>query len=550
MTATPTRYLPAYCLELRLGGAEPLCFATSELHLTSREDGGERVYAAGLSEVVFAFGGDALSVSVRYPDLPALRAQVGPLVGRPFVLRLHRGEAAVEGAAVVLQGLVSAASWCDLGAPEVLSLTLRRADLELTSDAVDPQAVVDESSIPDEFYSVATAADPQIVGAAFPLVFGAPGRQFNDSDTGSARAATPALQVETAGALGTVLVAGHEVAATEVYLWDLSESAPSASVYSVQTTEDALGRKVSTCRLTGDLVSGVGLAPTVGSKLFAGWSPRPGKGCGAMLDDGEPVRGLGDLLLWGARNRSAGVFDLGRLHSERQRLNRFQIDAVINQRGLRWGEWLARSILDPFGVDLVSGAEGFYYREQVYLPDPARVRAQLTTDGAGLGLQVQRASAVEDESVDQVVNEITVAFSPYAMSTTAFSRRVTVGPTRSKYHFGPTDGLLTAHRACRRSAEMYGQVSRTILCAVTCDTVTAWELARRQAERYALPAQVVRYSGGLELLDLAQAYDTVELTDEAAGFSDTLAVVQPGVVVSEREVTVTLRIPDAAWWLG
>lgn len=542
---SPTRYQPSYLLEIRLGGDEPLCYAREELRLTSREDGGERVYTAGL-DVVFTLGGESISVTVRRPRIAELRNRVGPLVGRPFALRFYRGEGVLEDALIVLQGVVSSASWAAPGSPDDVALTLRRAERELASDCIDPQAVLDNTTIPDEHFSAGTEFDPNLRGQPFPLIFGAPGRQLNDSDTASARAATPALLVEDSGATGTVLLAGHEVEAAEVDLWQLNASAPVASTFSVTHTTDALGRTIAICAMAA-LVSGPGITPAVGDKLYAGWSPRAGKGRGMMFE-GEPVRGVGDLTLWGARNRSSAVFDLGRMRAERQTLNRYEIDAVINQRGLRWSDWLARNVLEPFDIALVSGPRGFYYQERVYAPDPARVRATLVTDRTDAGILVRRDGAIQDESLDEVANEITLAFSPYACSTSAYSRRVTIGPNRDEYFFGPgSDSLRTSSRACRRSEELFGPISRTFLCGVTADTLTAQLLVKKLADKHAMPAQLATYTGGPELMDL-EAYDTVEIVDtvDGAALDTVYGLVQPGITVGEREVTLTVRIPEQA----
>jgi hypothetical protein len=539
---TPSRYEPVYLLELRLGGDEVAAYSGQELSLTSREDGGSRTYSSGLSDVTFVLGADAVSVTVRRPDVAVLRARVGPLVGRPFALRLHRGEASLEDALVVLQGIVTGATWADPEDPDALLLSLRRAERELTSDALDPQAVVDENTWPDDFFGAGTYADPAIVGEPYPLVFGAPGRQTSDSDTSSALAASPALQVEANAILdNTVLIAGHHVEAEEVYLWNLSESGPSAYVYPVANESDALGRDVALVHL--ELGPGT-LIPSEGDELLCGWSPRSGKGRGALLD-GQPVAGLGDLLLWGARNRSRAVHDLARMRAEARTLNRFQVDAVVNERGLRWSDWLARNVLDLFGVELVSGPRGWWYREVVYLPDAARVRASLVTSQDGSGIRVQRAGGITDESTEDVANEVTVAYAPYACSGSKYVRRVTLGATATEYVYGSGDSRLAPDRLCRRSAELFGAVSRTWTCGVTWDPPTAQALARKLVERYALPAQVVTYTGGPELADL-EAYDTVEITDTSDGavFDGALGVVQPGIRVGEREVAVTVRVPE------
>jgi hypothetical protein len=537
----PTRYEPAFLLEVRLGGDEPLTFAREELILTSREAGGERVYTAGMSEVSFTLGASSASITVRRPGIATLRNRVGPLVGRPFVLRLHRGETYVEDTTVALQGLVAAAGWAVPGAPDDLALTLRRGDRELSSDVIDPQAVVT-----DETWPVATLGvdgiDEAISGQPYPLILGAPGRQLNDSDTSNAAPATPALHIESNGPSSYVLIAGHVVEAAEVDIWDLSSTAPTGSTCPVVSMDDTLGRTVSYCQLSsGSPV----LTPNVGAKLFAGWSPRSGKGRGVMMD-GEPVRGIGDVLLWGARYRSAATFDLGRMRAERQALNAYQIDAVVNQRGLRWSDWVARNILDLFDVELVSGPRGFYYRLRTYTPVRARTRATLVTDRADSGILVRRSGPVVDEPADEVVNEITVAFAPVAMSTNAFQRRVTIGPTRLRYVYGGPDIHGASSRACKRSAELFGEISRTWLVGVTHDTPTAWLLAQRLVDRYALPAQLVSYTGGPELFDL-EPYDTVEIIDtvDGAALDTVYGVVQPGVTVGEREVTLTVRIPEA-----
>ncbi len=529
--ALPVPALPArhevrelvWLLDVDLGGA-PLRLATEEITVQSREDGdGGRLHHRGLPDLSVPLGAESLSVTVPVVAPAARHAQVRQFVGRPFVLRLYRGAGDLEDAVVVLQGMITGASWLGPDAPESVSLELARGAPAASSTILSPTQVVDSTTWLDTVYRVAPAAS----GAAYPIVIGSPGREPIGGDT---YPAVPALQVGTVPTARILLVcAGHVTPGTTVQVHDLSEDGGAPETRAVTLGTDDLGQPCTTVSMFG-----ASKDPPDDSALYTGWfADQP-----ATLFEGAPIRGLGTLLLWGSCEFSRTKVDVGAMRSVRDRLDRYVIDTVINDPSVRWADWVEANLLETYGLERVEGAGGVWYREQVYRVDPARVRATLTTTSDTAGILVRRASGYS-ETLDDPVSEITVRYGPIAASGSTYQGQVTVGSERR-----PDDPRAVASPLCRRAREILGgPVARTWQVGTTADHGTALAIAQRLAERYALPATYVELEGGPDLADLV-AYDTVEIADPDLP-ATVLGLVEPGITLTESGVRVTVRIPGS-----
>lgn len=534
---TVQRSSGVWLLDFTLGG-RPWRFATREVSVLSREAGQAVVYRAGLSGLDFTLQAETASVQVRAADPHAWaksRRSLGPLAGRPF--RLWRWyEGLLEDGLLALQGTVEAAGWGDSGDPSALSLTLRRDLQGLSFPVPDPQARVDSSTWP---VRPLYPTDENVQGAAYPVIIGFPGSQGSLSSTAAPRPTTPGLLVEgLAHPTSVLLVADRRVHATTVRVWDISATPPESEDRTVQYTEDKLGREIAYV----DFVASSFTAPAAeGHEYLVAWDRRPAYG-GGILWDGEPVRGLGDLLLWGAATLSRARYDTAEMEARRAALNRHTIDTVINDPTL-WEDWLRGNILDLYELEPVHSPRGLYYRQRVYVTDPTKVRARLTASPGGSGWRVVRQGPVQDVQ-DEIVNEITVEYDPAAMSSSSFRRRVTVGPIQGAYERGTVDTRHGAALACRVSRTLYELRPRTWQTVTTSDPSAALLLAQLKAQRHALPAQLVRYRGGPELADLRH-YDTVEIEDTSPGawFRGDLALVWDLVLEDRDTFAVTLRVP-------
>lgn len=528
--ALPPTRLPraiVWLLDVDLGGA-PLRFATADIVVPSREDGGAgRLYQRGLDPLDVALGSDSLTVTLPLPDAAELHTVVRQWRGRAFVLRAYREEPALEDATVVLQGVVVAASWLDPSVPDSVSLGLRRGTEALSSTVLAASERVDG----DTWLQDVVRTAPPALGQSYPVVIGYPGRE--DVEGGDTYPAAPAWQVDSTSGARILLIARGKteagLAGGKVWLHDLSEDGGSPEFRVTYVSTDDIDQPCTLMTLVG-----ASKDPPDDSKLYTAWSPATGYG-GGELFEGAPITGLGTLLLWGARNYSRAVVDVGAMRSVRAELDRYQIDAVINDPGVLWDEWVDANLLEVYGLERVDGPRGVWYREARFAADPARVRATLTTSAAAPGWQVTRASAYS-ESGDDTCSEVTVLYALSGNGPTP-QRRVTLASALRE----DDPSRTRVSPICRRAAEVLGgRVERSWTVATTAHTGTAWRIARRLVERYALPAVYVDLQGGPDLADL-RPYDTVEV-DDADAPGPVLGVVQPQIRLSETSVVVTVRI--------
>ena len=494
---------PLWILDVDLGG-ELVAVATRPADLPSRDAGGLRRYAAGLPALAIERGAEGLSVDVRVPDVATLRRR-GPIRGRPYVLRLYRGEAALEDAEVVLRGRVTASTWAPPGAPDLVTLDLGAAQVRGDERVVPDAGRVTRLAWPDALDGA--------VGSVIPLVIGRPGAADGDD---AAYPATPAVPVGYGILTRTLALAAHPVAATTVTLYDLAESPPTTVSGVPATTADDLDREVATCTASTLVI------PVDADDVGVSW-PEDG-----LTWEGRAVRGLGTLLLWGAIHRSRARHDLGRMRGVRARLDRYLVDAVVNDDAARWDSWLA-SWLPDYGVEPVEGPLGRYYREVRWVPSRGDVRAVLT-EGATGGLRVRRVGGWREDASEDLASEVTVDYGHRVDGEP--TRRVVFSARRSE------DPRVAVHPACVLAEQLGGSPVQVV--ALTTDRATARLVGLQAVERLARPAYLGAFVGGPEVGDVVDLWEAVELRDEDD-------VARYGVVVAveleEGRTTVVVRVP-------
>lgn len=514
---TPTD--PTWLLDLETGG-RTVRAATRAASVTSTTDGATRDYSAGLGDLEVPDDADAVTVAIHLTDAAALRWRSGPWAGRRATLRLWYG-GAWESAVVVLRGVVGTAEWDAPGAPDTATITIERAVVDLSAALLPAAATIDVGAWPSAY--------EDDVGAAVPLVIGRPGRVVALYGWTSSYPASPGHTVDVGILTRILAVACHPVAATSVDVWDLSDGVDVAPVpATVSTTIDGLGRSVATAEVN------VIAFPTTSKALYAAWTTG-----GGVVFEGSEVRGLGTLIRWGATHRAGRhVYDLARIASEAPRLDRYQIDAVIDDPAIRWEEWLAAGPAESCLVERVEGPAGVYWREVATAPDPVAVRARLTLLRSAGGVLVVRESAYTDEELDAPGVVVRVWWAQHGANR--WPQSVEYRPT------APAGDLRARpHPLCRRARELLGtevpdeELPVREVYVHTADVATAWLVAQRHAERYALPAVVVVVSGPPDLGRRLEPHDTVELVCEDG--TARLAVIEPGVTRSATRTTVRLR---------
>lgn len=496
-------------------------FGTREVSVRSRDQQTTHAFVAGMSDPAPSIDVETLSVRVT-SDHPwsALRDRIGPFTGRDFVLRYWYEGQYLEDAFIVLQGCISGASFAEMNSPVGLALDLRRSDEALSTEVVSIRETVSEVTWGTD--GPALIPDPALIGVGYPIVIGHPG---------GFEAGGPALYVD--GTDHYVMVAGHPVQATDVTIVDKtgggSASAP------VFTMRDGRNRLVSMADL-----GGTGLTVAFGRAYYAGYDTTTG---GGVLDNGRVVTGLGDLLIWGSKNFSRAVFDLGEMEAQRTDLNLYRIDTVINQVGMFWEDWIKQNLFALFNLEVVNGPRGVFYRQMKYHANIRGVRANLAADAGYGGIRVQRTSELT-ETTEDIFNRVTIQYAPVGMSSSSYGGSLTIGATRD----ATTDQI--PDRICAKSVGYFGVRPKTINTLVTFDRATAYRLGRDAVLRYAMPKITATYVGGTDLFALRK-WETVQVQDTTAGaaFNGALAVVTGIRFGAANTAYVSLLFPGDLQWL-
>lgn len=515
---TPTA--PTWLLDLETGG-RAIRAATRAVAVTSAADGSTVGYAAGLADLDLPDDADAATIAVRLADAAAIRWRSGPWAGRRATLRLWYG-GSLESALVVLRGVVGTAEWDSPGEADTVTLTIERAVVDLSSVVLPVHSTIDVGAWPDCY--------EDSVGASIPLVIGRPGRVVALYNWISGYPASPAPTVyATAPPARRVAIACHEVAATLCDIWDMTDNTDTGpQAASVFTEVDALGRTISTAEIS------LNIFPAESKAIYIAWTD-----AGGLTFEGSEIRGLGTLLRWGAVHRAGRhVYDLARIASEAPQLDRYQIDAVIDDPDLRWEEWVANGPARSFLLERVEGLAGVYWREVATAPDPDEVRARLTLRRTGTGVLVVRESAYTDEELDTPGVVVRVWWAQHGQNR--WPQYVEYRPTAD-----PDDLRARPHPLCRRARDLLGaeildaELPVRTVYAHTADIATAWLVAQRHVERYALPSVLTTLSGPPDLGRRLSPHDTVEV--ECEDGVARLAVVEPGISRSSTRTTLRVR---------
>ncbi len=513
--------VPAMLLEV-LGGGGSVRVATSAVDVPSA--GGTVRFPSGLDEPEVPDDVEAVVVAVRLADADTVRRVAGPWVGREAVLRMWHPGQQLEDAAVLMRGVVSTASWDDPEAPGRLVLGLELAAADLSARVLAPHATASTigwSSLPEDSY-----------GEGIPVVIGTPGAGTLPIPSSPLVEVTPMYFDAILGFVTRYAVASHVVHATDVTVYDFTVAASlTGQSMPIEQSVDADGSPVATVLVPSTF------APDRGSNLFAAWP----NGGGVLLE-GELVRGLGSVLLWGALFRPGRVqYDLQAIRAARVDLDRFLVDAAINDPDITWEEWASQGILAACLVDRVEGPAGVYYRARQTAPDVTRLRAVLSTRGSSGGYQVTRTGPYADEELDTPGVVTRVWYGRHG--TDSWALRVEYVPELT---FAPGSfSRQIVHPTCIRARELLAPDAPADALPVrevwaqTSDVATAWAIARRHVELFTLPGVVAEFEGSVELGRVVRAGDTVEVRD---GGTARLGLVRPGVVRTTRRTLLTVRL--------
>ncbi len=489
------------------------------------DDGDSLPYVGGLDPVSWSMASAGLDASLGV----TIRSDVdwAGMVGRGVAIERSKGVLrrwfpgqTLERARVILRGLVQRVEY---GAThEPLTFSLATLPLE-QSDTIPPsQALVSDETWP----LVQAGFDSKIAGAAYPIIIGQPGS--------GAFPATPGLMVDLTSILRTskLMIAGHRVQATEVTIYDLTDT-PEQAVRPVQEVKDGLGRLVSFVDFTGAPPPSLRQAPD--RKWYVGWDV----GQGGLKRDTELLRGAGDVLLYFLEHFTRIPVDRGRMVSQTARLNAYKIDAYINKAVNAW-QWLQREVIPLLPVIQRETSDGLFFQ---YINWRATSTDAVRRLDAGSG-QIERSGPVRTTGGD-VYNEVTVSYAPFATSQ-RYRRRRVVTAKDGKMSTDPvsgTDSRVSGSYLAQVSQAQFGVRPLEVQSSAVWDDATASRIAQDKIAELAIPKRAIAYTAGPELEGL-EVGSVVLLNDPEVAIIDEPAILMDVVVGAGQSVALTLVVLD------
>lgn len=514
-------------------------------------------------------------------DVPALIAKGYPLEGCSGTLALWREGTAYEARRVVMVGAIRDPEYG--AADEAVSFTLEdelwQSEAQVPAIGLDvngdtwPDAWVttypgDATLNSIDYISSLTSED---VGLAYPVVFGYPGR--TTGLTYPAYEGSIAVHVtRDRGGLDAdgyegpyAILAGHRVNADTVYAFTESISNDTWSYnagvlpvglggngFKVEHWTDALGNVVAVIvgHSTGDAnagettVNGV-MVTTLGSDvafsladesyrtfddgnggtlyvpLYIGWydRTRSDEGGGMVGDDGEVVRGAGDVLTYLLRQTGLPV-DAGRAAAAASLLNGYKIDCAIDARVKVW-EWLQSNLLPILPVSIATGAAGLY--PVVWRYDATAADARFALD-ADADPTIIRASRVKVDS-SKVANRFRLNFCVNRRTGEPMQYRGLDAVYDASKPSVRASYVCAVSQARYRTTRDSGIRDDETTTSIIWDVATADAILATRARAYALAQRTVDYVVSGEEYDDVQLGDVVTLTHAEIGMSAQVAIV-------------------------
>ena len=490
-------------------------------------------YSAGLMEIDFpqavvGFSTEPTSVSVSLEIYLPDGANVAQLVADGHDLTTATGELSqwIKGTAYNkrVRRLVGRASAPVYGAAnEPIQLSLVSMPFEDRSALIPGTAVVTVENWPNSY------EDHR--GNAYPFVFGVP------AATATHLAVSPGWVVNSLST-GTLLVAGHEVAAALVSVKDLAVEGAGWRPLSIAHTTDALGRTVAVVVLpaSGDAVL------NADGRYVVSWAGS----LGGMLtrDRTGAVTTAGDLLEL-LLDQSTLSIDRGRVVAAIHSLRGFHLAGFYDDLDSTTWDFVRSNVLPILPVDLVNGPDGIYPVVYNWMARPEDV--QVDWDAQRYDVSRVRGAGVEYRTtrVGQLANEIRISYA-HSVDTGRDTRTCVV-------HGDPGSGSATDRylsRACHLSMVRHNNNNNrlqpfveTIQTNVVYQPETAARIALWRAAAKALASRRVVYDGPLTL-GWVQAGFIVKLTDSDIAFTDQLCMVV-GVRVATSSIQFTLETIEA-----
>ncbi len=468
--------------------------------------------------------GGPLSISGGWAGLIAAGWQ---LERQPARLLRWKPGTALEQATVVIDGVVEEVEW---GAQlEPLEFSLVRAPLRQSFEAVDTQAVIDDTTWPVRALYL---LDDKVIGRFYPTIFGIPGSRATVQPISLQRAVVPVYLVEDNQTGSTPVqrdsrmqICDGVIQATSVRIWDYSGDTPSHDIRPLFNAVDGHGRTVTMC----DFNTPVTLTHAPGRPYYAAFAPLTGTntlGGGVLRDDGSGlVRGMGEVIRYLLERRSDLRIDVSRMEAERAQLDAWLIDTYINEPVNVW-EWIEEALFPLAPIRVVEGRNGLFIRLMRYRATQVDATRYLTVEGAKGG-RLQRLSRPRTRGFESVFNRFTMDFQPDRQGGGYWARRI--------YDANPdaSDSRVIANFRCAYSQRRFerpgkpgsGVRSTSLTSSHVWDLNTALLTLEYKALEHALPSLNYSLQGPSSLETELEVGDVTILNDREVGLVDRVALV-------------------------
>lgn len=433
---------------------------------------------------------------------------------------------------------------------------------------------------------------PEDLSLPYPVVFGKPGRTGGLSDPSWEGSIAVHISRDrgSVGAAATpgpaIVIAGHRVNAESVYLytesiqnatWNYHKSGfpfgfPTDNGFLVEHWTDARGNVVAvvpgvargdTAGAASALVNGIPVC-TLGSDymnnnlgsddsyrdyddgngskvyvpIYVGWydRTRSDEGGGMVGDDGELVRGAGDVLTYLLRQTGMQV-DAGRCAAAASMLNDFKVDCAIDARTNIW-EWLSANLLPLLPISIATGPEGLYPVVWRYDATAREARWEIDVDADP---SISRAGRVKIDS-SEIANKFRIDFCRNRRTDEPMQYRGLDATYDSDEPSVRASYLCAVSQARYRTSRDSGIREKQLDTAIIWDVATADAILAVQARAYALARRTVSYVVGGERWDTIERGDIVTITDSEIGLSAQVAMVREVQWDSSGSVGLSLLI--------
>ena len=369
-------------------------------------------------------------------------------------------------------------------------------------------------------------ADDGAIGLYYPIVFGRPGVYQDSNGTDVSTKGSPALVVND-GTLGTskAIIAGHEVEAQNVTVWNVSADPPVSAVRPVTLETDILGQSVST---VDALIANVNYSD--GDSLFVSWNLDGG---GLWNDRRNGNRtGAGELITYFLRLSTLEI-DRGLWRSAETYLNQnFKFSGFLDTAVQPW-KYIQQNFLPLIPVSVYATAEGISC--WVWKKDAERSAAIGTIDAGG---GVCRSGVVQYEQ-QTIVNDMRLSFALDA-NENKFQR--SVGVVGDREPNPETERDLFSTEYSRASFYRFGPAATVFESNVVYDQATAINILQWKHRVQAFPYRVIEYDVPIRLGFLRRG-DLVLINDPELYLNEELAFVRD-VVWSDGKPTLSFVLTD------